>query len=353
MCGVSVVKGVFMKSVIRNATLLGASIFAFATPANAGISFSPRFFLYFDNSSQRQSGLSDVAQLDPQADADLSDALTDFYGVPIDVTSDNPTSSSINNQVVFPMIGGALTFGLDKENRTSLSVSLLYGEANSKYRSINSFDRTVTVADTFVAEDLFVQTAEGKAKVKRWDLELTLQHRLNERFALLGGLRYERNTSRGNFVTTTAISENANNLLEALFDDGDFSFGVDNSTGVLGVNVKDNIYSARFGGAAFVPIGQRSQVYVNGLLHLTYFPGANGTSRFVVPEVLDEEYKIKIPSETLIGPDIAVGYLHRFSDKVGLDFRYRGIFYFPISGNKKFNDPRVNHGINAGLTFNF
>lgn len=341
-----------MKSVSRNAAILAASAFVFAAPASAQISFSPRVFLYFDNSSQRQSGLSDVAQLDPQADADLSDALTDFYGVPIDVMSDNPTSSSINNQVVYPMFGGAVTFGLDKENRTSLSVSLLYGEANNKFRSINSFERTVTVDDTFVAKDLFVQTAEGNAKLKRWDLELTLQHRLNERFALLGGLRYERNSSRGNFVTSNAITENANNLLEALFDDGDFSFGYDNTTGTLAVKVTDNIYSARFGGAAFVPIGQKSQVYVNGLLHVTYFPGANGTSRFVVPDLLDQEDKIKICSETLIGPDIAVGYLHRISDKVGLDLRYRGIFYFPISGNKKFNDPRVNHGINAGLTFN-
>lgn len=342
-----------MTSFIRCAALVGASFAAFAAPAKAGdISISPRFFLYFDNSSQRQSGLSDVAQLDPQADADLSDALTDFYGVPIDVTSDNATSSSINNQVVYPMIGGAITFGLDNENRTSLSVSLLYGEANSKFRSINSFDRTVTVDDTFVAEDIFVQTAEGKAKQKRWDLELTLQHRLNERFALLGGLRYERNSSRGKFVTQTQISENAINLLNALFGEGDFSFGIDNSVGELNVDVDDDIYSARFGGAAFVPIGQRSQVYVNGLLHVTYFPGANGKSRFTVPDVLDDEYEIDIPSETLIGPDIAVGYLHRLSDKVGLDLRYRGIFYFPISGNKKFNDPRVNHGINAGLTFN-
>lgn len=342
-----------MTSFVRCAALVGASLAAFATPANAAdISISPRFFLYFDNSSQRQSGLSDVAQLDPQADADLSDALTDFYGVPIDVTSQNPTSSAINNQIVYPMIGGAITVGLDKENRTSLSVSLLYGEANSKYRSITSYDRIVTVADTFTAEDLFVQTAEGKAKEKRWDLELTLQHRLNERFALLGGLRYERNSSRGNFVTTTQISENAINLLEALFDDGDFSFGIDNSVGSLAVKVNDDIYSARFGGAAFVPIGQRSQVYVNGLVHLTYFPGANGKGRFTVPDVLDDEYDIDIPSETLIGPDIAVGYLHRISDKVGLDLRYRGIFYFPISGNKKFNDPRVNHGINAGITFN-
>lgn len=342
-----------MTSFVRCAALAGASLAAFAAPAKAGdISISPRFFLYFDNSSQRQSGLSDVAQLDPQADADLSDALTDFYGVPIDVVSENPTSSAINNQIVYPMFGGAITFGLDKENRTSLSVSLLYGEANSKYRSITSYDRTVTVADTFTAEDLFVQTAEGKAKEKRWDLELTLQHRLNERFALLGGLRYERNSSRGNFTTTTQISENAINLLNALFDEGDFSFGIDNSVGSLAVKVNDDIYSARFGGAAYVPIGQRSQVYVNGLVHLTYFPGASGKGRFIVPDVLDETYDIDIPSETLIGPDIAVGYLHRISDKVGLDLRYRGIFYFPISGNKKFNDPRVNHGINAGLTFN-
>jgi len=69
--------------------------------------------------------------------------------------------------------------------------------------------------------------------------------------------------------------------------------------------------------------------------------------------IFDESQHIDIKSESAIGPDISVGYVHRFTDTIGLDVRYRAIVYFPISGSRSFDDPRVNHGINAGLTFNF
>ena len=342
-----------MKFVTRASALAVAA--CMAAPAQADFSLSPRFFLYFDNASQRQSGFDELASLTQQADVEASQDLTDFFGTPITVTTDDVVSASINNQMVYPLFGGAFTMGLDSENRTQVSFSALYGTAKSEFRTLQTFQQTVSVDDLELeAEDVLTQSMVGTNKTKRLDVELSVQHRLNERFALLGGLRYEHLRSKGEFDFTSSSSNNALNLFELLFDDGDVSLGVNDAEGTMRVKVNDNIYSARIGGAAFAPINQRNLVYVNGLVHVTHQTGTTGTSRLTVPDVdLDETNSLKIKAETTLGPDIAVGYVHRFTDTVGLDVRYRAIVYFPVSGNRDFDDPRVNHGLNAGLTFNF
>jgi hypothetical protein len=42
--------------------------------------------------------------------------------------------------------------------------------------------------------------------------------------------------------------------------------------------------------------------------------------------------------------------MYRFSDRFGVDVRYRATVYFPISGPSEFKDSRVNHGIGTGFT---
>ena len=322
-----------------------------AVPAQADFTFSPRFFLYFDNATQRQSGFDELSSLTEAEDAQAAADLSDFFGTPVGFTTDRVNSAAISNQVVYPLFGGAVGYNFGQDNRTNITFSALYGKSKTRFKTLQTYRQTIT-AEGFSAEDVATQTLDGDGKISRLDLELSLQHRLNERFALLGGLRYEHFRSNGNFVFESTSSNNASNLFQLLFGEGDVTLGLNNSQGTMSVKNNDNLYSARFGGAAFAPIGKRNMVYVNGLIHISHQAKTTGKSRFIVPDLdIDETNTIKIGSETSIGPDIAVGYQHRFSDRVGFDVRYRGIFYFPVSGTRDFDDPRVNHGLNIGLTF--
>lgn len=324
-----------------------------ATPAQADFSFSPRFFLYFDNAYQRSSGFDDQNALLTGADAEASEELSDFFGEPVLVQTQDATSASISNQQVYPLFGAAFTAGLDSSNRTQLTFSALYGQSTTDIATLQTFEQDITVSG-LTAQDVITQHVSGKSKAKRLDLELTLQHRLNERFALLGGLRYERIHSEGEFDFRNVSSNNASNLFSLLFGSGEVVIGLNESEGTASSEVTDHVISARVGGAAFANINQRNMVYLNGLLHYTHQSADDATTRFVVEDLdFDETYEPDIKSESAIGPDISVGYVHKFTDTVGVDVRYRAIVYFPISGSRDFDDPRVNHGINAGLTFNF
>ena len=324
-----------------------------AAPAQADFSISPRFFLYFDNAYQRSSGFDDAEAVSVQEDAELSQQLTDFYETPVTVLTHDITSASINNQQVYPLFGGAITVDLDAAKRTQLTLSALYGKADGDMRLVQTYNQDISVFD-FTARDLVTATYDGTVKAKRLDLELSLQHRLNERFALLGGLRYERVAAKSTVDVRYQSSNNAANVFSILFGDSSLLLDLTELEGTMTSKGTDHIFSGRFGGAAFATINQRNMVYLNGLMHVTHVPGTKGKSRFIVPEVdVDERNTIDIEGETAIGPDIAVGYVHRFTDTIGLDVRYRAIVYFPVSGPRDFDDPRVNHGINAGLTFNF
>jgi hypothetical protein len=324
-----------------------------AAPAQAGVSFSPRFFLYFDNAYQRSSGFDEQTALLTGADADASADLSEFFETPVVVETHDAVSASISNQQVYPLFGAAFTLDLDNSKRTQLSVSALYGKSTSNLATLQTFQQDITV-EGLTSQDVITQHISGKSKAKRLDLELTLQHRLNERFALLGGLRYERIKSSGTFDFQNTSSNNGQNLFSLLFGTGEVVIGINQSNGTMHNRVTDDVFSARAGGAAFVNFGQRNMVYLNGLVHVTHQSAHGAKSRLVVPDLeFDETNSIDITSETAIGPDISVGYAHRFTDTVGLDVRYRAIVYFPVSGNRDFDDPRVNHGINAGLTFNF
>jgi len=340
-----------MKFAMRASALAVAA--CLATPAQADFSFSPRFFLYFDNAYQRSSGFDEQTSLLTGADAQASQDLSDFFGTPVNVNTHDAVSASISNQQVYPLFGAAFTADLDSAKRTQLTVSALYGEATSDLATLQTFQQDITVLG-LTSQDVISQHISGKSKAKRLDLELTLQHRLNERFALLGGLRYERIASKGTFDFNNVSSNNAQNLFSLLFGSGDVVIGINESNGTMQNEVTDHVVSARVGGAAFANMNQRNMVYLNGLLHVTHQWANDAVSRLIVPDVdLDETNEIDIKSETAIGPDISVGYVHRFTDTIGLDVRYRAIVYFPVGGSRDFDDPRVNHGINAGLTFNF
>jgi opacity protein-like surface antigen len=230
----------------------------------------------------------------------------------------------------------------------------MYGESESELRFISPATLELN-AQGFTATDILVTTISGEPDFQRIDVELSVQHRLNETFALVGGIRYERLKSEGLYNGTTTSSTNILNLLRILTGEPDLDLGLQSVEQDIEIDSKDETYSIRGGAAAFVPITGSVLGYVNGLLHVSHSPAATFSRRVTDPTngSVTEGTDRAASSETSVGPDLAVGALFRFSDNVALDVRYRGIFYFPVAGDLSFDDPRVNHGLNVGLTFSF
>ncbi|MBX3561322.1 MAG: hypothetical protein KF780_05860 [Sphingomonas sp.] len=324
-----------------------ATMFGAVGAQAAEISITPRFGLYFDNTEQRQSGFGGI---ETTADTDLAD-LDELIRI-LDPTAPGFTltpgeGAGASTQVLFPLFGASVTIGGE---RTQVTFTGLYGKATGTIRTITT--QTLTLeAFGFEATDQLVTATTGNSRYKRLDLELTAQHRLNETFALIGGVRYERVTGRGTFTGTTTSSSNISNLISLAAGDGDIDIGIGSQAQTFINTSESETYSIRAGAAAFVPVSRSVLTYVNGLVHLSHSPASGGTTILTTPDGQVSTAESRIGGETAFGPDISVGMLLRMSDNVALDLRYRGIFYFPISGPRSLDDPRVNHGLNIGLTF--
>ena len=168
----------------------------------------------------------------------------------------------------------------------------------------------------------------------------------------MAGLRYERLKERVSITTQTTGSSNAINLINAQGGSGIVSYALLNDTAVGSYSTTSAIYSARIGAAAYIPLGATQRIYVNGLAHINYAPRNNIVLTQVfqssgAPQVVNSN----VSSETTIGPDISVGYIRQLGSRASIDIRYRGLFYFPVSGARSFDDPRVNHGVSIGVSF--
>lgn len=318
--------------------------------AEAVFSFSPRASLYYDNISQRQSGI-DVSASNAQADvAATNEVLRQILGPTAAFSIAELDSAASSNQVEFPLYGGTFTFGSET---TQIAITGLYGEAEVDLHSIFTAQSQLAF-NGFLATDLLIGNMDGVSEVERLDVEATVQHRLNETFSFIGGLRYESIEQKITSTLNFTSSRNVSNLLSAL-SGGDISIGLrEIPSDVINESTID-IWSLRFGAAAYAPVGEHHLFYVNGLLQASYSPQYTGDSHSVPRDpafpVRDEEFTFE--SETTIGPDISVGYMYRFTDRFAFDVRYRAIAYFPIEGTSDFDDPRVNHGVNAGFTIWF
>lgn len=315
--------------------------------AQAGVSLSPRAVIYFDNGEQRQQGI-DAFPIPPEALAGLNDQIRALAGPDAALSGEVGEGGGSARQIVFPMFGGSVSVG---GQRTQVTFTALYGEAESRSRVVVPLTLALS-ADGFTATDLLSTVASGTAGYKRLDLELTVQHRLDERFALIGGARYERVRSRGELDATTTSSTNIANLVALLSGADPGDLGLSQGDQRLDLAASSATWSLRAGAGAFVPFAPRQLLYVNGMIHVSHAPSL--TARAVLTDLASGgtlDLSAARESETSIGPDISVGVLARFSERVALDIRYRGIFYFPLSGVRGFDDPRVNHGLNLGLTF--
>lgn len=334
---------------MRNLWLMGLTL-GLVTPAAAQVTVTPRFSGYFDNGSQQQSVATAAADQGAAARIDeTSAALRDLFGPDAGYTVVDGDIVSGGDQIFYPLAGASISVPIGGET-TLATVTALYGKANSTVRAVTRATQRITVAGV-TAEDLLVASTTGRLRLKRLDLEATVQHRIGETFSLIGGLRYERVSEKlalsGDFTAT----QNGTNLVRALTGDPNIDLGLaattirGDSTGI------SETYSVRAGGAAYVPIGERQSLYVNGLLHLSHVPSEdNGLSLRFVESGQTVANDTRTPGETSAGPDISVGYLLRFGERLGIDLRYRGTFYFPLSGPRDFSDPRVNHGFNVGVS---
>lgn len=321
-----------------------------STPALADVVVTPRFTGYFDNSNQRQTGLEGATTPDPAATSAINMQLQSVFGPSASLVYTETDAAGRASQVFFPMIGASISFSLDPERRTQITATAMYGKGNAAVSTVGTAKQRVTLLG-FAADDVFVSRGSGQAKFTRLDLELTAQHRLNETFSVMGGLRFERFGERATITTASTGSKNASNLIDALGGGFDPSFGLLNDTFVGQYKTRSVTYSIRAGGAAYVPVGVSQQIYVNGLLHLNYAPKNKIAIVQTSPSSGTTSTSIsRVASESAIGPDISVGYIRQLNSRASFDIRYRGLFYFPVSGSKSFDDPRVNHGISIGLS---
>lgn len=336
------------------ARILGAATLMLLPGAALGqITVTPRFSGYFDNSSQQQSTARIASEQGISARIDATTAeLRKLFGngAAFDIADNQIVSGG--NQIFFPLFGASITFSPTGNQLTQLTLTGLYGGTSSNVSAISRSTQRLSVG-AITAEDLVVTTSNGRVRSRRLDLEASLQHRLNETFSLIGGVRLERVRSRLNVSGDIAATQNGANLVNALVG-GPINLGLSLGTFSAASRGTAITYGGRIGAAAFVPVDQRNLVYVNGLTHISHLSGQRLTlsSQFDGKgDVVTDE--TRRPSETTIGPDISVGYLRRFDENLALDLRYRGVFYFPVSGPRSFDDPRVSHGVNVGVSYIF
>lgn len=328
---------------------------AMALPATAEISITPRFGYYFDNSAQRA----------PPGGLQASPLITTYVNQTNAAVVQNGGQFAASDvgaieaqTIAYPQYGGTITLTLGEESAFSLAFTALYGTASVKDTVLVSeqyLNYKFPTGATFV--DTITSTTGGSSELKRFDVEAVLQYRMTETFSILAGLRGEHASATHDLAYTQTMSLNALNYLTDLANRNQIQAGqlpthapVFVQSGVINFQEKAApwVFSIRTGVAAYVPVGEKHLLYANGLIQFTRSPGTE--YRYIFPA---SGYYQSLPgqdTETTIGPDISVGYMYRFSDRFGIDWRYRASAYFPIAGQRDFKDSRVRHGTMIGFT---
>lgn len=336
----------------RVAAAVGALIFvAGATPAAADVVIGPRFSYYFDNSNLRTSSLSAAQVEGPQLDPELNRQLQEIFGTDeIALTTQEEGAGVLADQITFPMIGGMINFGNDRDRFT---LTAMYGSGSGRVQQVFTESSQLSIGDIGV-NDLTVLRAVGTTDTDKYDVELTWQRRTSEQFAFFAGARYERLESLAEVVASQKATENIEDFLfEAINGEprprpGEVLFG--NSFDLVSRAVLET-FSVRAGVTAFVPFSENVVAFANGMLHASHQPTystADAVEDINGNQIALDETEVK--GETSLGPDIAVGAQFILSDNLALDVRYRAILFFPVSGDSSFGDARVNHGVNLGVS---
>lgn len=333
----------FRAAVTSALVLLGFA----ALPAQAEVSITPRAGYYFDNTSQRQSAI-DFSSLRSEEDVALEQAFVEQFGGSFAIGDyENARNAA---QLSFPQFGATVTFTLPSSEATQFAFTALYGKTSGEGNELIQRFRAYSVFDLLI-RDTEVTSVHTTADYKRLDLEATMQHRLNETFSLIGGLRAERFFVAGSDSYASAQSYHLYNAVIAeLGLPLDPFYQTAEPRNVETYRATSWTYSGRVGAAAFAPVGEKHLFYVNGLLQVSYHPAntVHFTNRSGSGQTAGNGAVFE--AETSVGPDISVGYMYRLSDRFGIDVRYRATVYFTVDGPSDFEDSRVNHGIGLGFT---
>lgn len=333
---------------VRAAVAAGLALMGLAAaPARAEVSITPRAAYYFDNTSQRQSAI-DFSSLRSEEDIQAEQEFVEQFGGAFAIGDyENARNAS---QLDFPQFGATVTFSMPSRPATQFAFTALYGKTSGKGTELIQRFRAYSVFDLLI-RDTEVTNVRTTADYKRIDLEATVQHRLNETFSFIGGLRAERFSVKGSDAYASTQSYHLYNAVIAELDlDLEPYYQTAEARNIETYRATSWTYSGRVGAAAFAPVSEKHLFYVNGLLQLSYhdankvrFTNESGSGS-------TEGNGAVFESETSVGPDISVGYMYRVTDHFGIDVRYRATVYFTVDGPSKFADSRVNHGLGIGFT---
>ncbi len=240
----------------------------------------------------------------------------------------NATFSFNSPPFTVPMAGASITYHSDDFlKNTSFTLTGLYG--SDRKVLVTRGSNVITLPSG--RQQLIFSEQNTPQHLKRVDLELTAQTRINDLLSWTVGLRYER--ARTDFiaiVTNTASNPFTGKVESRTTTSSQFDGGYD-------------LFSARAGIAFVAPLNdsRKDLVYGNAMA----FVGQRNN--------IDPKAAPQYGNATFIGPDITVGYSHRLSKKLSFDLRYRTQFFFPVAGLGDFGDPKVTHGPSVGITASF
>lgn len=240
----------------------------------------------------------------------------------------NSTFSFSSPPFTVPMAGASFTYHSDKfMPNSSFTLTGMFG--SDRKRLVTRGGAVITLPSG--REQLIYSEQNTPQHLKRLDLELTAQTRINDLLSWTAGLRYER--ARTDFVATVTNSSSnpfTGQITTISSITSKFDGGYD-------------LFSARAGIAFIAPLNdaRSDMVYGNAMA----FVGQRNN--------IDPKAAPQYGDATFIGPDITVGYTHRLSRNISFDLRYRTQFFFPIGGLGSFGDPKVTHGPSLGVTASF
>jgi len=233
---------------------------------------------------------------------------------------------------IVPMVGGSIAYRSDSFlPKTTFTLTALFGSDDSRLTLRGSSIVPVTVGG--VTRDQLQSSLERTEEHLRGrDFEFTAQTRINDLWSWMAGLRYEGARVRFTPTITSTSTDPFNNgaVSTTVTTFPSFKGGYD-------------LFSARAGVAFVAPLNERrtDSLYANGLA----FIGRRSNKDHTAAPQYD--------NATFIGPDLTVGYQHRFGDNFALDLRYRAQFFFSIGGAGRFGEPKNSHGPSVALAYTF
>ena len=335
---------------LKHGPLVVAAISILPGIAAADIVVTPRVSYYFDNFTSLDSSVSGDPSYVQNMLSRLNNELKSSLGPTANLAIASSDLALRSQQAAYKLYGATLDGRWGEGNR--LYVTGLTGTANVQTFLTQQFIVNSTYLSSS-AQDIWTSSEVTNAALRRVDIELAYEH--ND---FTAGLRFEQVRQHFVGVQTTVISQNFANMVGAL-QGVPPDFNLASLQGTSAGDIVYNLYSARMGVSVHTAKTEeaKNDFTLSAQLHVSYSPPshASGVLQANDPTALPMILTGTTDKSVSAGPDVSVGYTFYFSHSLGVDFRYRAIVYFPISGalsgTQKSSDPRVNHGLMIGISF--